>query len=134
MDSAKLICEKQGVPRLFLKLLIKHYARSDSFLSVKNRFDECVSHYLSLFNTVAFIEIMDAINNNRQIYGYGWQRERNDKILKYALPLLPEGSDLSRYEHFKYTVLEQNDGGKDAVDEAPQEGAEVTVSDNELPV
>lgn len=106
LDTVKLICEKQGFPHLFPKLLIKHYARSSSFSSAKIRFDECLSHYLHLFNAADFIELIDVINNNRQIYGYGWQTERNDKILKYALPLLPESFDLESYTHFKFTKPE----------------------------
>lgn len=108
LDLVKLICEKQGLSRLFPKLLIKHYARSNSFSSARNRFDECISHYLPLFDAVDFIELIDAINSNRQIYGYGWQKERNDKLLEYALPLLPEGFNFENYPHFEFTKSEPN--------------------------
>ena len=106
LDIVKLICEKQGVPRLFPRTLIKHYARSGSYISARNRFDECISHYLPSFSAVDFIELIEAINGNRQIYGYGWQKERNDKILEYAMPLLPEGFDFENYPHFDFTKKE----------------------------
>lgn len=103
LNTVKDICERQGVPRLFSKLLIKHYARSNSYSSAKNRFDECISHYLFSFSSADFIELIETINNNRQIYGYGWQKERNNKILEYALELLPETFNFENYPHFEYT-------------------------------
>lgn len=103
LDSVKEICEKQGAPRQFTRLLIKHYKRSRSYTSARTRFDECISHYLSDFNSADFIELIEVINGNRQIYGYGWQKERNDKILEYARPLLPDNFNFEDYPNFEYT-------------------------------
>lgn len=131
LNTVKQICEKQGTPRLFPKLLIKHYGRSNSYSSAKNRFDECIAHYLSDFNAADFIELIDAVNNNRQIYGYGWQKERNDKILKYALPLLPENFDLESYTNFEYTKPNE-DPQIDEIEEVDS-SAEVPENDPEMP-
>lgn len=131
LNTVKQICEKQGVPRLFPRFIIKHYAQSNSFSSAKNRFDECLSHYLSEFECADFIELIDAINKNRQIYGYGWQKERNDKILEYALPLLPENFDFENYPHFEYSKP-ADDAEVDEIEEVDNPG-EVPESDPELP-
>lgn len=109
LDAVKQICEKQGVPHLFRKLLIKHYARSGSFNSTKIRFDKCVVYYLPLFSAADFIELIEAINNNRQIYGYGWQKERNDIILEHARSVLPEGFAFDNYPNFNYTTPDSQD-------------------------
>lgn len=131
LNTVKQICEKQGTPRLFPKFLIKHYARSNSFTSTKNRFDECIVHYLHDFNAADFIELIDAINSNRQIYGYGWQKERNDTILKYAIPLLPENFSFDGYAHFDYSKPSEDS----PVDENEEVEKQVDVPDNdpELP-
>lgn len=101
------ICEMQGANHLFSRLLIKHYARSSSYVSARNRFDNVIEPYMDLFSTVDFIELIDAINSNQQIYEYGWQKERNDRILEKAGNLFPESFDLSKYENFDYTKPEE---------------------------
>jgi len=103
LDILNIICKAQGQPELFTKFLINHYAKSDSYSDARDRFDGVISTYLDLFNSNDFIELIDTINSNRQIYDYGWQRARNDMILQYAIPKLPANFDLDRYEHFEYT-------------------------------
>lgn len=109
LDVFRKICERQGQSNLFNKLIIKHYAQSTSFASARNRFDFMVKHYMEHFTAVDFIELIDVINNNDQIYNYGWQTERNDQILEIALPLLPSGFNLSKYENFSYTHPKENE-------------------------
>ncbi len=103
LELFKQICLSQGMPNLFPKLLIKHYAGSDSFTSAKNRFDNVVKYYLSDFCAADFIELINVINRNDQIYNYFWQIERNDIILEYALPLLPTSFDFDDYPNFHYS-------------------------------
>ena len=120
----QFICERQGLPRLFIRFLINHYSRSDSYTEAKNRFDGIIAPYLELFNATDFIELIDVINKNSQIYSYGWQRERNDKIVELAMPLLPVGFDLGQYENFRYTVeKEEPDVKNSGVDEVEVDSA-----------
>jgi len=107
LEALRLVCEKQGQPRVFYKFLIDHYSKSCSFASARARFDEVIENYLDDFNAEEFIKMIEVINSNRQIYGYGWQDERNDKILQYARPLLSEDFDFDQFEHFKYTKKEE---------------------------
>ena len=99
----KKVCKRQGQPQLFHKLLIKHYSRCNSYSSARCRFDGLLAKYIKDFSAVDFIELIEVINANDQIYGYGWQDERNDKILVYAKPLLPDGFDFDDYPNFIYT-------------------------------
>lgn len=103
------ICRVQGMPQLFVKLLIKHYSRSSSYASARNRFDNVIEPYLDLFSGTDFIELIEVINGNRQIYEYGWQCERNDLILEKAKNKLPAQFDLTRYEHFSHSKPEENE-------------------------
>ena len=75
--------------------------------------------------------MIDAINSNCQIYGYGWQKERNDKILEYARPLLPENFNFESYAHFDYSKPSEDS----SVDENEEVEKQVDVPDNdpELP-
>lgn len=103
LELFKHICANQGVPNLFPKLLIKHYAGSSSFTSAKYRFDHVLEHYLDIFDTSDYIELIDVINRNPQIYNYIFQQERNDKLLQYAFPKLPASFDFGVYPNFHYT-------------------------------
>lgn len=97
------ICNMQGASKLFTKLLIKHYARSDSYISARNRFDNVIEPYLGSFSCVDFIELIDAINQNCQIYEYGGQISRNNIIIEKSKGKLPESFDFSQYPHFEFT-------------------------------
>ena len=99
----KKICQKQGQPKLYIRFLIKHYSQSNSYVSARNRFDSVIEPNLDKFEKSDFIDLIEAINSNSQIYNYGWQDERNDKILEYALPLLGADFDFSAYPNFEYT-------------------------------
>lgn len=107
------ICKTQGMPQMFTKLLIKHYFRSSSYASARNRFDNVIEPYLDLFSATDYIELIEAINGNRQIYEYGWQKERNDQILERAKDKLPAQFDLARYEHFSYSHPEEKEADSD---------------------
>lgn len=106
LNTLQKICKDQGQPNLFISFLLKYYSESDSYNSTRSRFDSTISKYLDQFNAANFLKLIDIINSNDQIYGYGWQQERNDKILEYAIKVLPQDTDLSVYEHFKYTKPE----------------------------
>ena len=106
LNTLQKICKDQGQPNLFISFLLKYYSESDSYNSTRSRFDSTISKYLDQFNAANFLKLIDIINSNNQIYGYGWQQERNDKILEYAINVLPHDTDLSVYEHFKYTKKE----------------------------
>ena len=69
-----------------------------------------------MFTATNFIKLIEIINSNNQIYGYGWQQERNDKIMEYAKNVLPENIDLSVYEHFRYTHEESDDDNRSETD------------------
>ncbi len=125
LDILKNICIMQGQPRLFNKFLIKHYSQSSSYSSAKNRFDYLIEPYMNYFTATDFIELFDVINRNNQIYNYGWQTERNDKILKIALPLLPAGFDFSQYEHFDYTKTEKEEEADSSTENSSPEGEEL---------
>lgn len=103
------LCTEQGVPHLFRKFLIQHYAGSDSYLATKHRYNNVIKPYLNTFDCEDFISIIDVINKNDQIYGYKNQRGMNDTILEYAIPKLPDNFDFSAYPHFRYTQPENND-------------------------
>lgn len=70
-----------------------------------------------IFDDKDFIAIIEAINNNDQIYGYAKQREMNDEILEYGRDKLPGDFDFSLYPHFRYTELQtdSNDGDDETV-------------------
>lgn len=110
LNILRTICQAQGQPRLFSRFIINHYAKSDSFSEARNRFDGVIAAYFDIFDATDYIEIINIINSNRQIYDYGWQQERNDKLLSRAASLLPHGFDLDRYEHFKYTKITADEG------------------------
>ena len=79
---------------------------------------------MNCFTATDFIELFDVINSNNQIYNYGWQTDRNDKILKIALPQLPAGFDLSQYEHFDYTKIEEEKEADSSTENSSPEGEE----------
>lgn len=125
----------QGLPRLFNKFLIKQYSQSSSYVSARNRFDSLIKPYMNYFTATDFIELIDAINSNDQIYNYGWQIDRNDKILEIALPQLPAGFDLSQYEHFEYTEPQREDNNGDLTMEnssTETDEAELELKDDEV--
>lgn len=131
LNILKKVCDRQGYTHLFINFLIKYYSKSGSFSSARNRFDECISHYLSEFDVTDFIELIEAINNNRQIYDYGWQKDRNDKILEYALPLLPENFEFEKYPHFEFTKhVEETTSDTDISNPA---SSEIPLDDPDLP-
>ena len=121
------ICKTQGMPQMFTKLLIKHYSRSSSYTSARNRFDNVIEPYLDLFSVTDYIELIEVINGNRQIYEYGWQKERNDQILERAKDKLPAQFDLARYEHFSYSQPEENEA--DADENQVQQGREEDIDE-----
>ena len=123
------VCQIQGQPQLFIKFLIKHYAKSTSYSEARNRFDGMIALYLDNFNETDFIELIDTINKNDQIYNYVGQRERNDKILELAKSKLPRDFDLSQYEHFEYTPPEETEDGDATV---LTESSEQAAKENEL--
>lgn len=135
LDILKNICVMQGLPRLFNKFLIKQYSQSSSYVSARNRFDSLIKPYMNYFTATDFIELIDAINSNDQIYNYGWQIDRNDKILEIALPQLPAGFDLSQYEHFEYTEPQREDNNGDLTMEnssTETDEAELELKDDEV--
>jgi len=129
LDILKRVCEKQGLPGQFPRMLIRHYSRSSNYISARNRFDGCISEYLSVFSATDFIELIAVINNNDQIHGYGGQRERNNKIMEFATPLLPEGFAFENYPNFRFTKPEV-----ELQDETePSAEANEIVADEEIP-
>lgn len=102
----KTICEEQGQGPLFRKLIIAYYANSSSFSCAKTRFDKYVCQYMDEFNSEDFVELIEAINDNPQIYNYGWQDERNTLIVAAAKKVLPPDFDFDKYEHFEYAKKE----------------------------
>ena len=115
LNILQKICTDQGQPNLFVAFLLKYYSESDSYNSTRNRFDRTISKYLDIFTATNFVKLIEIINSNNQIYGYGWQQERNDKIMEYAKKVLPE-IDLSVYEHFRYTHEESGDDNSSETD------------------
>lgn len=115
LNILQKICTDQGQPNLFVAFLLKYYSESDSYNSTRNRFDRTISKYLDIFTATNFVKLIEIINSNNQIYGYGWQQERNDKIMEYAKKVLPE-IDLSVYEHFQYTHEESGDDNSSETD------------------
>ena len=116
-----LVCKGQGEPSLFKKFIIQYYAKSPDYTSAKLRFDNVLSQYFKIFTAEDFIEIIEAINTNDQIYGYGWQKGRNDQLLKYAKPFLPDDFSLSAYPNFKYTQEENDENGEEKTQEEDEE-------------
>ena len=129
LRAFKKVCKMQAQPQLFNKLIIKHYSMSDSYTSARYRFDYVLSNYLSDYSVDDFVEIIKSINSNNQIYGYGWQQERNDKLLKYAKPVLPETFDFSDYPHFEYTE-ETEDISEESTEPNLEEEAEETLDES----
>lgn len=115
LNILQKICTDQGQPNLFVAFLLKYYSESNSYNSTRNRFDRTISKYLDIFTATNFVKLIEIINSNNQIYGYGWQQERNDKIMEYAKKVLPE-IDLSVYEHFRYTHEESGDDNSSETD------------------
>lgn len=105
----KRVCSAQGAPHLFTKFLISHYGKSASFNSAKARFEDAIEPWIDHFSESDFVELINIINNNYQIYNCFGQTTRNDKILQVALPLLPETFDLSQFEHFEYTPIKESE-------------------------
>ncbi len=109
LELFKQICVKQGMSYLFPKFIIKHYSRSGSYTSAKCRFDYVIKPFLDIFCTADYIELIEVINRNDQIYNYIFQQERNDKVLEYALPKLPATFDFGAYQNFVFTRIEPAD-------------------------
>ena len=108
----KRVCDRQGMPHLFPRLLINHFSNSGSYVSTRDRFDHVLSNYLDSFGADNFIQLIATINGNPEIYDYVGQKQRNDIILQYARPLLPDTFDYSIYPNFKYTEqIEHGDSG-----------------------
>ena len=103
LNILRIICKNQGVPSLFNKFVIKHYANCESYTSARLRFDKTLSPFLELFSADDYIEIIKAINSNHELYEYWGQRERNDRMLKIARPLLPEDFPFEDYPNFRFT-------------------------------
>lgn len=107
-------CKKQGQPGLFTKFLINHYSNSCTYTSARNRFDNIIEPYLKKFGEDDFVQLLQTINSNSQIYNYCAQRQRNDRILDVAKEVLPADFDFSQYQYFKFTA----DTGADTEDDA----------------
>ena len=103
LHAFERICNTQGQPQLLVKFLIRHYSRSANYTRARNRFDCIIEPYLSKFSREDFVNLLQAINSNRQIYNYVGQKARNDKILEFARSLLGDDFDYSQYPHFEYT-------------------------------
>lgn len=106
LKELRIICTEQGVPDLFPQVLISHYAESLSFSAGRQRFDACVEPFLQFFAAKDFVNLIEVVNSNDQLYDYGGQQERNDKILEYALRLLPENFPFENYPNFVFTKPE----------------------------
>lgn len=126
------ICRKQGKPELFRRFLIKHYSQSKTYNSAKNRFDNIIEPNLHKFSKEDFVLLIQAINENNQIYNYCFQQSRNDRLLDVARPVLPKDFDYSIYENFVYTEVPIENGKTDE-DEELEETEFETPLNCELP-
>lgn len=120
LNILEKICNKQGQPRLFTKYLILHYSQSSTYISARNRFDNIIEPNLDKFGREDFIQLIQVINENDQIYNYYGQSYRNDRLLSIAKPVLTEAFDFSQYEHFRFTEdveAEEEDNEEDILEE-----------------
>ena len=114
----KEVCTQQGCPFLFVRFLIHHYSQSGTFVSAKDRYYNIIEPFLDLFTGEDFVALIQAINENNQIYNGFTQKSRNDQILEVGKSLLPVDFDLTRYEHFEYTKESMPDKNEfDTVDD-----------------
>lgn len=130
LSILEVICEKQGQPHLFIKLLINHYANSNSFTSARDRFDYMIEPYLEKFSREDFVSLIESINKNDQIYNYSGQRSRNNTIVTFGKFVLPEDFDYSAYEKFRYT---KPDVQKEEDEDTEEDIEEFPDNDTELP-
>lgn len=131
LEILEEICKRQGVPNLFIKMLIDHYANTNSFTSARDRFDYLIEPYLDRFRKDDFIRLIQEINKNNQIYNYSGQRARNNSIIASAKFVLPEDFDYDAYEKFRYTKVEEKP--EESSDETDIDVSQIPDSDPELP-
>lgn len=131
LEILEEICKRQGVPNLFVKMLIDHYANTSSFTSARDRFDYLIEPYLDRFREDDFVRLIQEINKNNQIYNYSGQRARNNSIIASAKFVLPEDFDYDAYEKFRYTKVEEKT--EESSDETEIDVSQVPDNDPELP-
>lgn len=112
LNIFKIICKKQQEPHLFADLLIAFYSSSNSYSSTRTRFDSTIKKYLNDFSADSFINLIEVINSNKQIYNYAFQWQKNDIILEYAKPVFEEAFtepfDFNKYPNFKYSKTSED--------------------------
>lgn len=103
----QIICQRQGQPSLFVKFLINHYSRSNSYASARIRFEYVIEPYMESFSDTDFENLICVISSNDQIYNYAGQKDYNDRIMEQAATKLSPTFDLSRYTNFEYLKPEE---------------------------
>ena len=131
LEILEEICKRQGVPNLFVKMLIDHYANTSSFTSARDRFDYLIEPYLDRFTKDDFVRLIQVINKNNQIYNYSGQRARNNSIIASAKFVLPEDFDYDAYEKFRYTKVEE--GTEESSGETEIDVSQIPDNDPDLP-
>ncbi len=132
LNILEKVCNKQGQPRLFAKYLILHYSQSNTYVSARNRFDNIIEPNLNKFEQEDFVQLIQVINDNDQIYNYYGQSYRNDILLGVAKPVLAADFDFSQYEHFKFTEDVATEG-EDEEESSLEEESNISENDPALP-
>ncbi len=102
-DFLKTICDFQGYPKLFIDFILDYYSKSSMYTTARDRFDYVIKYYLKFFDLTDFKALLNVINTNKQIYGYSFQKQRNDVILEVLSDIIPSDFNFNDYENFDFT-------------------------------
>ncbi len=88
----------------FCRICASYYCVSNSFNQANSRFQQAIFPSLESFDKDAIVFLIQRIEQNNQVYGYGGAIEIHNEIKKKLFQLNGEDFDLSPYPHFKSNV------------------------------
>lgn len=113
--------ETNGELAILIDFLILLYGNSGSYDTADIRFDNMIEPLLSKMSRDQIIRIIEASNQNNQIYNRRYSYSANTTIVKNSIDTLGKDFDFSKYSRFKFdeSVLEDSSEQDDADDDLP---------------
>ena len=102
MQYVKESYSAEGLADVLCDYCIKAFSKSNSFNQADLRYTMHIKPNLDLFTKEQFIEILNIINSNAQIYNRGASYVSNTEIINAAKKILEKTFDYSRYDNIKF--------------------------------
>lgn len=94
--------ENAGELPIFIDYCIEYFGRSYNYTKANERYCMVIQSLLSKMTRNQYINLIQKINNNAQIYDRYTAYETNTEIFSHAISVLGKDFDFSMYPHFKF--------------------------------